>query len=552
MASDVSLPTFSDEELLKYETLNALRDAILAKFTAGVASTDLSWPLIAEGDLDMGSYNLLGAQKIWNMVNAAEYADLASAISAAGSGGVVYIPADTTVTVAGGDSIIGNGATILGAGPSSVIKFTASPSGAHLIQLSGGTEMMVANLTLDGNTAAGSAKIGLDISGVTRGLVSRVWFKNFSGPALKASTGCNGLMISDCHFYGGSQEHIYVTESGPLGLVNIVSTSAGGIGIRLESSANAPIKVSASNVNVVSAAGNAIHFTGANAPGSSSASEFVGSILFVSGNVAGDAITLGDAAAALQRVVLSATTIQGAASRGLVVNASTGNISGIVVDAPATTCVDLDISQYTRVSDCTLRDGTIGIDGSDVGSGCVASNNTIYNCTTEVSPGANLVHYGNGSTISPSSANIYANLTEYVHPADGAAHVGNTITIPANTLRAGSTLRFTAEVDTSGAVFTSGMFVNFDGNGVGVGTLRGNSQETVIQGVLIFDSSTTCKSVYGDHCEDSLIATQAGIIVVTGLDLTKDNDVEISFTIPSGSGGTSKALILELGQGSVV
>ena len=121
----VELPTFSDKEIVTPEKLNALVDALNAKFVGGFDASDLQWPLEAEGDLAMGVYNITGARKIWNAINAANYATLQDAVTAAGTGGCVFIPPDTTVT-ASGVAITGDGVAIIGAGPSSVIELTSA------------------------------------------------------------------------------------------------------------------------------------------------------------------------------------------------------------------------------------------------------------------------------------------------------------------------------------------------------------------------------------------------------------------------------------------
>jgi hypothetical protein len=555
MPSAITVADFEDEQILTFEELNAFKDAVIARFSAGIASGDIGWPLTAQGNLDMSVYNILGGRQIWGFVNAAEYDTLADAISAAGTGGVVLIPPETTIVTAGGEVHSGSGATIIGSGPSSVLKFDASPSAGYLLRADAGTGLMFSNLTFDGNSAAGSGQIGLDLQGVSNVLIDGCWFQNFSGPALNISNGCSGVKVRGCWFTGGSAEHIYATESGRLGIYGVTSVSAGTIAIRLQSSgASAEVIAMLDDVFIDTPGSNGISAYGANATGSSSPAEVYANAVKIKSPGA-DAAVLGTSAQALARVAWTGGVVYGPSGDGLVVHASEGVVSGGTISTiGGTNALDLGTSRHLNVSGVTLKSASVGIDASATAAACLVTDNHMISCTTEILlGGTDLVQRGNGDQVGAPGVNCYYNLTAYVHPADGAAHQGNTITIPADTLQVGSVLKVTAQVDTSGAAFTDGMNIRFDGNNVAVGTLKGAGTETLLWAVIVFDSATSLMSVYHDSCEDQSVDPQAGNVVVSsGIDLTADNDLDISFTIPGGSGGTSKFLSVEVLRGEAV
>lgn len=393
MASSVSLPTFSHKEKLLYTKLNAAMSAINARFTAGIGTADLSWPLTAEGNLDMSAYNIVNGKQIWGYVNAASYTTFALAVAAAGANGVVVVPPETTIVSDGGVDFSNLGA-IVGSGPSSVLKLSGSASAGNLLKTTAGTSMLLSNLTLDGTSVA--SQLGVDLQGVTGCVFQNVWFKNFGAAALKISASCDGVFLDNCWFSGGSAEHIYATHSGMLRLSGVQSSSAGTIAVRLEAAgASSYIYAHVDDLRITGAGTSAIKMLGTAAPGSANPVEFYGNNIQVGANSGGvDAVILGTASAGVHHVALNNVTITGAAAGGLLLNASDGALNGVVVDNPATYCVDLDVSQYVTVNGSVLRDGTIGIDGSGCTAECVAEGNVFEGCTTDIVFGANFWGYG--------------------------------------------------------------------------------------------------------------------------------------------------------------
>ena len=393
MASSVSLPNFEYREKLLHTKLNAAMAAINARFTAGIGTADLAWPLTAEGNLDMSAYNIINGRQIWGQVNAASYTTLALAVAAAGAGGVVVVPPETTITSDGGVAITNLGA-IIGSGPSSVLKLSGSASAGTLLTSGGGTYLLLSNLTLDGSSVA--SQVGLELKGVTGVILHNVWFKNFGGAALKISDSCDGVFLNNGWFSGGSAEHIYATHSGVLCLANVQSSSAGTIAVRMEAAgASSYIYAHVDGLRITGAGTSALKMLGTAAPGSANPVEFYGNNIQVTTNGGGvNSVILGTASAGVHKLVLSNTSISSSVAGGLLVNASSGALSNVIVDDPTTFCIDLDVSQYVTVDGCVLRDGTIGIDGSGCTAECVAQDNVFEGCTADLVFGANFWGYG--------------------------------------------------------------------------------------------------------------------------------------------------------------
>jgi len=551
MSSTVTLPSFTDEEILLFEKLNAAMEAIQARFLAGVGSADLAWPLVAEDDLNMSSYNITGGYQIWGYVNAGNYPTLTDALTAAGSGGVVLVPPDTTVTTAGGETFEGDGAAVIGAGPSSVLKFTGSPTDGYLLRSTTGSGLLFVDLTFDGNVEAGSSQIGLDLSGVSNVTISRVNFKNFSGAALKIGTSCNGVKVSDCAFDGGTEEHIYVTESGALTIANCTSDDAGSIGIRLAATgASSTIQATLTNVVITDAANYGIHALGYGSIGVASPVSLHATGCVVDGASITHAVEAGSSAAVLNSFTWMGGRINGPAAGGMLVNANGGSVVGVEINGPGTFCIDMDTSQYVNVSDCVLRDGTIGVDCGDTTAECRVHNNLIEGCTTNVVlGGVGLVQYGNGEQVGMPTTLAYANMVA-VTGATSAAVNACTVTFSADTLRVGDLLAFRTTVSHNGGVSGGSTVVRMDTKTIAtVAFTNGNVQH--MAGDLQVTNSTTAKSLYFGVVEDETVADSAGTYSITGLDLSTDIEMDVRVVPASGNTGTVQGLVVLLNHAEV-
>ncbi len=186
----ITFPTFEDTEILTAEKLNAWVQSLEDKFNSGFGGTDINWPLVAEDNLVMGTgstgYEITGGTKILKLINASAYDTLAAAVTAAGTSGCVFIPPNTTITTDGVTLPVS--CAVIGAGPSSVIK--ANAGATHVLNTSNGGNVLIANLTIDGNDGTASAA-GLLMVGQDNSFVHNVQFIvnswNSASPAERAN-----------------------------------------------------------------------------------------------------------------------------------------------------------------------------------------------------------------------------------------------------------------------------------------------------------------------------------------------------------------------------
>jgi hypothetical protein len=551
MASSVTLPEFFDEEILPYEKLNAAMDAITARFAAGIGSADLSWPLTAEGDLDMAGNDILYVNRIANILVADpnNYAKLADVIAAASSGDVVLVPPDTTVTADSGDSLPSGGLSIVGAGPSSVIKFSGSPAGGWMIQATSGTNLKFGNMTLDGNSAAGTGQAGLDMQGVTNLSVSTCWFKNFSGIALHVSAACSGVHVTDCFFNGGDAEHIKVEHSGALTLANVSSDEGGATtaAIALEAGgASQTIDATLSSVVITNFGTYGLYCTGNGVVGSSSpTSVYANGVVVDALTGLGNAVVLGISSSVLGHITWQGGRVTGAAAGAMLVNANGGVINGVEVENPTTFAIDLDTSQYVTVSDNILRNATIGVDGSGCTGLCVVHGNNFDSCTVNIVDGEYIHQYNNEAVVGVPGSNGMVNTNQKTFPYDGGFGGGGNITlqtdtIPAYTLQAGDVLcvNVVFTLTLAGDQTTDSIWVALDGQTFG-GVVVGNNPGSGIAGFqtrMTVGSSSTGFSMEVRQPwttgERAIISTRS----VAGFDLTASQDLTLVTNLDNVAG----------------
>jgi len=381
MPSAVTLPTFYEREKLLYQKLNAAMSAINAKFLAGVGAAELAWPLTAGGNLDMSVYNITGGRQIWGFVNAAEYDTLDDAITAAGSGGVVLVPPETTIP-SSGSSVTGTGVTVIGSGPSSVIQLTAGATGGYALLFNSATRGMLANLTLDGNSATGSDQEGLRIADCTGMVVTNVFFRNFSGAAVKIQGGTSQVSIMGCHFNGGTVEQLSVTQCEHLAVVACTFDTAGDEAIKLNSgSGTAYISAAIGDTHIDACTGAGVSFSGFNSVGTTSpASLWMSNCSISSTGSAG--ILAGVSGAVLEACHIHGCSLETCVG-GIKVNANYGSVSDNTIHDTSSYGVDFESSRYINVTDNYIYNTTIGVDATS-GQNCRVSGNILRSCTTPV------------------------------------------------------------------------------------------------------------------------------------------------------------------------
>ena len=107
--------------------LNALVDAVVAKFNGQVTTGDILFPLTAGGNIDMSQFDLLHVYKFWQSRNLSERAssvtfqDVLDQVNTAG-GGIVLLPANSTEIVGTTGVTVGTNTVIMGQGDTSIFN----------------------------------------------------------------------------------------------------------------------------------------------------------------------------------------------------------------------------------------------------------------------------------------------------------------------------------------------------------------------------------------------------------------------------------------------
>lgn len=478
--ADITFPTFSEEEILTHEKLNAFVQSLQDKFTSGITSVDLEWPLVAEGDIIMGSgaagYSIQGGKEIFKVTNAAGYDTFQAAVTAAGAGGAVFIPPSTTITTQG--VILPDRFALFGAGPSSILRVESGAGYLLATSASGTTGLLVANLRLDGNSVAGQR--GIVMRGVTGARVDNVWFTGFVGNAVDIITDSVGtnqdIHIHKCRFSGGDAHHVNIQDASNVYIrdCNFGSTSDGsavrmvpsvgavGRGIRIAGCATFgtvgyPVFDLVGRTSLSSSYGN-IHVTECAINAASVGTNY--------------GARLGSAADPLQDVTFSRNILTECDDSGGIVAAG----------------------EYIHVVSNIVRgSGTAGVDLADLASG-VASGNTIQGFTSSVVYGTD--GYTHGNQGEPYG---YANFNSFT-VVGAASNDGLLVTVPANRLRVGSRLRFRANFAAAGSNTNSQCTLRQgplgSGNAIGVCYSRGDGVASSMDVSMVVTASTTAIA----HC----------------------------------------------------
>lgn len=471
----VTLPTFSDNEIVTPEKLNALVAALNAKFSGGFDASDLQWPLEAEGDLAMGIYNITGARKVAGIINAANYPDLQTAVTAAGTGGCVFVPPDTTI-IANGVTFTGDGVAIVGAGPSSEIKLTADTTGGFLLRSAGTSAhagFLMSNLTLNGNASTGANNVGLQLQYVHDAAIHAVIFKDFSGAALEltnngtAGNGCARASITHCSFSGGAGHHILSDDVTDLYTFGNTYEDNAIAAIHLEAdAANCKIKrIKIFGNNISSGANPAIFIAGDAAATSENWSDISVSNNTIDG-MAGAAPTLqiGTTGGRLLRVSVCDNSAPAATLDGLSICAGYGTVRGNTLHTAGGDGIDLTESVMLDVSDNDVRTATVnGIDAHSSVS-CTVHDNRTQSSAVPILRAVTLRQWANGDTVGVVPYTAYVNPTSVVGGSAGAA-VSCIVTIPANSLRVGDVLRARGVATGSGTADAGNCYILYKATG---------------------------------------------------------------------------------------
>ncbi len=459
----LNLDRLVKKDLFTAELWNNLIDVLEAKFQGGVSGGELTWPLLAQGDIDFQqTYGIVGLRTFWNIVNASEYASLDAAVSAveATGGGAVFIPPHTTIS-ATGVSIDASNVTIFGAGPTSVIKITAASTGPLFTTATSGiTDFRLMNLLLDG-TGGGAGCIGVSVKRVARFHMLNVSMLGFTDDFIVLTNGgvagesCTDALITGCHFSGGTDKHLFCDDVSGLIFVNNTSKSAGGDVIRM-------LPVGSSNlIQDVLISGNRIQSGGAKGisiAGSGAAGIDAHSRIKIANNhiisMTGLPIEMGNTAALLKHVQVIGNYAPSSASDALRIAAS-GSVSDNYFPAATGDGIDATDSVDLWASGNNCQDaGAYGINATST-TDCTLVGNNLRDAVTDGinrTSSTNLRALENVGDDAPTVGSSFADFTTYTRAfGDGAGAIGAfTYVIPAGSLKTGDTLAVKARVTQGG------------------------------------------------------------------------------------------------------
>jgi len=197
-------PTFLNKEILTFQKLNNWADTISTKFDSNIQAADISWPLVAQGNLDMNGNSIVGVSSLFNIyvvVTGFTFAQAVAAVNTDG-GGVIYIPTGTTVTLEDVDITTGD-VMIVGGGPDSILQIGGAVTDYGLSFASSSHNILIADLTIDGNSQTAH---GIQFAPSQNIQVRNVLGKSFgSGHGVLSFQGsgdtvCERVKISSCDF----------------------------------------------------------------------------------------------------------------------------------------------------------------------------------------------------------------------------------------------------------------------------------------------------------------------------------------------------------------
>jgi hypothetical protein len=437
----IEFPTFSTKERLTAEKLNAWVSTLEDKFNAGFGSTDITWPLLADNNLNMGTgsdaYAILGGSKIMKVVNAASYATLEAACAEAGSSGAVFIPPDTTVPTDG--ATLPATAAIIGAGPSSVIK--ANAGATYIMQTPSMGKLFLANLKIDGNSASATA-VGLRLVNAAQPIISNVIFDDCGSYSIELDTTPDQVVINGCQFHDGGTDFIYGDSIDGLSVTGCVFEDNPDCAINLVAAGGS---TTLRNISIVGNYFFDIDDEVIKIIGSGSYNLQRDGVSICNNQIdhrgdAGDTIVCGSTAGQMQNVNISGNNVTDPANSGISVYARYALISNNNMPSADQHGCDCTSSAYMMVNGNNFYNASnVGVRAVNVGTDVVVSNNNVLSCNTGITYPADITLFSNAGAI----------------PATGYYSTNtSSLNIPANSLEVGSRIVIQATLSMDGGTDT--------------------------------------------------------------------------------------------------
>lgn len=155
MAID-NVPDFYPREKPTAEKFNLLRDALLQQFFGGIVSSNIQWPLVAQGVLDMNNNDIINIGSLNNIIHVNSAKSLTEAVDEANTSGgnsvIVVDPSFQATSSGAGVEVTVPNVTIMGHGPASTILADGAAYGVKAGP--GAVGFQLRNIKVEGDTAA--------------------------------------------------------------------------------------------------------------------------------------------------------------------------------------------------------------------------------------------------------------------------------------------------------------------------------------------------------------------------------------------------------------
>lgn len=524
----ITFPEFLDKEIPSPEKFNNFVQALEAKFTSGLGSAEIQWPLVAAGNLVMSNYAITGGKQIMKVINAGDsaYSNNFAQALLDGAGGVVFIPPNTTIQADGG-ALAGTTAAIIGAGPTSVLKLSDAASAGYLLRndtMGTNTKFLIANLTLDGNSSVGGK--GLVLRAANDTVVMNVWFKDFAEAALyitnngASGTSSTRVSVTDCLFSGGTDHHILCDDARHVSVKGCHSYNCDTIAFEFVAADSSAFieRISIVGNTIDTCDEECIRVRGGSGTYGTQWENIViqGNSLDGTGSASGAAIEVGAAGAVVRYFDICDNVITASVSDAIKVFGRYGRVSDNQADGAGQHGVNCTTSAYLQVTGNNLRGATnVGVRAEDCTTGMVITDNNVLDCATTIEPADASYHWGNAGHIGGVPAAYYSTAA--------------TPTLPANTLRKGDVVEIWHHISVTGA---SGGDLDIFLGGQNIGTTKSSTStgDRQIRTTLVVTNTTAGSGFYvyngftNNRTDVNGNGTFTGLDFTDTLDITRDND----------------------------
>jgi hypothetical protein len=235
-----NVPRFESGEHPTADKMNALRDGIVSLLSGGITGANLSWPLRAEGTLDMNGNDIINLNSMDGAIHVNSTRSIQEAVNqvnAEGGGTIVIDVGYTAVAPSTGLTITADNVTIMGIGNSSVLNLGADSKYGLILD---GDNFTLKNLLV--TTAADTATFEAAICARATGAqFLSVTFSSPSETVLRLGDGgtqARDIVVDFCIFQSAANHCINLHNVVGFTFSECISRDNAGDFVRIESTAS--------------------------------------------------------------------------------------------------------------------------------------------------------------------------------------------------------------------------------------------------------------------------------------------------------------------------